>query len=252
MLLMQGWEEPPLQVHVLRGAALPFCADNSAVPSAGTGEAQAEQGEDTVEAAKAAKEEYNRTLQEQEASLQQRHTDKMQVRPSADVHTKCCVLLRHAGSLHCSPASGPGRCTCAVPGVQTCARPGCCLALGAAQAGAQVSTALGFSLQGLRALQPRIQAWLGRMGGAAEVLASPSAVVQQAMAQGAPDIVARWDSEDKLGISVPFPGDQEATLWLDSMLPRVSTQSCLQSSRLLALEAQSGPASVLRELQPVP
>ena len=49
--------------------------------TAGTGEPQAEEDEDAVEAAKAAKEEYNRMLQEQETSLQQRHTDKMQVRP---------------------------------------------------------------------------------------------------------------------------------------------------------------------------
>lgn len=108
-----------------------------------------------------------------------------------------------------------------------------------------------FAMQGLRALQPRIQAWLGRMGGAAEVLVSPPAGVQQAVPQAAPDIVARWDPEDKLGISVPFPGDQEATLWLDCVLPRVSICLGLQRSILLTLEAQSGLAIIPRELQPL-
>ena len=54
--------------------------------TAGTEKPQAEEDEDAVEAAKAAKEEYNRTLQEQETSLQQEHTEKMQVRPAADAH----------------------------------------------------------------------------------------------------------------------------------------------------------------------
>ena len=107
----------------------------------------------------------------------------------------------------------------------------------AAQAATQMLTVPGCAVQGLRALQPRIQAWLGRMGGAAEVLAAPPAVAQQATGQAAPDTVARWDSEDKLGISVPFPGDQEATLWLDSVLPRVSIQHCPLTSVPRAVEA---------------
>lgn len=84
MLLRQSWEEPPLQVHIIRGTNPPLCVLRKRMPTAGAGEPQAD--EDAVEAAKAAKEEYNRTLQEQEISLQQRHTDKMQVCPLADVH----------------------------------------------------------------------------------------------------------------------------------------------------------------------
>ena len=56
------------------------------MPTADTGEPPAEEGEDAVEATKAAKEEYNRTVQEQEISLQQRQTDRMQVQLLAVEH----------------------------------------------------------------------------------------------------------------------------------------------------------------------
>ena len=81
LLLTQSWGEHPVQVHVFRGATIPCWILQQCLSTAGTGEPQAEEDEDAVEAAKAAKEEYNRMLQEQETSLQQRHTDKMQVRP---------------------------------------------------------------------------------------------------------------------------------------------------------------------------
>eukprot|EP00891_Asterochloris_glomerata_P007060 jgi/Astpho2/7060/Aster-x0303 len=164
---------PAFKLHTGEAIVLPHCGQGSkfmhllqAQGIPGAGEPQAD--EDAVEAAKAAKEEYNRTLQEQEISLQQRHTDKM---------------------------------------------------------------------QGLCALQPRIQAWLGRMGGAAEVLVSPPAGLQQAVPHAAPDIVARWDPEDKLGISVPFPGDQEATLWLDCVLPRAAYLAEQHSDRATRVAA---------------
>ncbi len=74
-------------------------------------------------------------------------------------------------------------------------------------------------VQGLRAIQPRIQAWLGRAAGAADAL-----VVQAIDSQAKPAVPgerARWDSDNKLGIAVPFPEDHSLVLWLDKTLPQV-------------------------------
>lgn len=73
--------------------------------------------------------------------------------------------------------------------------------------------------QGLRSLQPRIQAWLGRAAAAADAL-----VVHAITSQDAPHAnreVARWDPDNKLGLTVPFPGDTSLVVWLDKTLPQV-------------------------------
>ncbi len=73
--------------------------------------------------------------------------------------------------------------------------------------------------QGLRSLQPRIQAWLGRAAAAADAL-----VVHAVTSQAAPDAhreLARWDPDNKLGLTMPFPGDTSLVVWLDKALPQV-------------------------------
>lgn len=72
------------------------------------------------------------------------------------------------------------------------------------------------NLQGLKRLQPRIQAWLGRSAGAADALAVKP--VEQADSSGR---AACWDPADKLGLDVPFPEDQRLVIWLDKTLPQV-------------------------------
>ena len=74
-------------------------------------------------------------------------------------------------------------------------------------------------LQGLAALQPKIQAWLGRLGSWADPLAlGPVAADLQGQA-----ISKRWDAEDMIGLKVSFPGMERAdpVLWLDNLLPMV-------------------------------
>lgn len=73
--------------------------------------------------------------------------------------------------------------------------------------------------QGLRSLQPRIQAWLGRAAAAADAL-MVQAVTSQA-APGANREVAQWDPDNKLALTVPFPEDTSLVVWLDKTLPQV-------------------------------
>ena len=76
-----------------------------------------------------------------------------------------------------------------------------------------------FFLQGLAALQPKMQAWLGRLGSRADALAlGPVASEQNGRA-----ISKRWDAKDMIGLKVSFPGMERANpmLWLDSLLPLV-------------------------------
>ena len=74
-------------------------------------------------------------------------------------------------------------------------------------------------LQGLAALQLKMQAWLGRLGSWADALA---------LGSGCADlhgkaISKRWDVKDMIGLKVSFPGMQRAdpVLWLDNLLPMV-------------------------------
>ena len=75
-------------------------------------------------------------------------------------------------------------------------------------------------MQGLKSLQPRIQAWLGRCGDTADALAVEP-LEQQAACGG----TARWDTDNKLGLTVPFPEDQSLVVWLDKTLPKVTLSS---------------------------
>lgn len=72
-------------------------------------------------------------------------------------------------------------------------------------------------MQGLSALQPKIQAWLGRLGAAADALVvAPSSPDHTDRATS-----RRWDAHDKIGIKVPLPGLEEPVVWLDTILPLV-------------------------------
>lgn len=72
-------------------------------------------------------------------------------------------------------------------------------------------------VQGLKSLQPRVQAWLGRCADTADALAV-QALEQQAASGGA----ARWDPDNILGLTVAFPEDQSLVVWLDKALPLVT------------------------------
>ena len=79
-------------------------------------------------------------------------------------------------------------------------------------------------IQGLKVLQPRIQAWLGRAAGSADALVMrPLTSGGQAPDAEMPDpsTMARWDPDNKLSLAVPFPEDQILTVWLDKTLPQV-------------------------------
>lgn len=85
------------------------------------------------------------------------------------------------------------------------------------------------SLQGLAALQPKMQAWLGRLGSWADALAlGPVAADLQGQA-----ISKRWDAKDMIGLKVSFPGMERAdpVLWLDNLLPMVGhLRRCLEKT----------------------
>ena len=75
------------------------------------------------------------------------------------------------------------------------------------------------SAQGLAAVQPKMQAWLGRLGGWADALAFGPVAVKQEQ-----NISKRWDAKDMIGLKVSFPGMEKSdpVIWLDSLLPLVS------------------------------
>ena len=75
-------------------------------------------------------------------------------------------------------------------------------------------------MQGLKSLQPRIQAWLGRCADTADALA-----VEPLERQAACGATARWDPDNKLGLTVPFPEDHSLVVWLDKTLPKVTLSS---------------------------
>jgi len=82
--------------------------------------------------------------------------------------------------------------------------------------------------QGLVALQPKLQAWLGRMGGLADAL------VRAALPAGRG---ARWGMEDRVGLQVAFGEEAlegaQLKLWLDSALPQVRTMAAARHTATL-------------------
>ena len=91
--------------------------------------------------------------------------------------------------------------------------------------------ACGEPAQALEALQPKLQAWIGRMGMAADAL------VGAAQPAGA----GRWDIENKVGVEVTFGQDgasaaplatEPSIVWLDLLLPQVNACFCTQSDEL--------------------
>ena len=87
------------------------------------------------------------------------------------------------------------------------------------------------TVQGLAALQPQMQAWLGRLGSWADALALGPVALEQEQ-----DISRRWDAKDMIGLKVSFPGMENSNpvLWLDSLLPLVSPHTArLVSARPL-------------------
>ena len=87
------------------------------------------------------------------------------------------------------------------------------------------------SAQGLAAVQPKMQAWLGRLGSWADALALGPVAAEREQ-----DISKRWDAKDMIGLKVSFPGmeNSAAVLRLDSLPPLVSLYvSILSSARPL-------------------
>jgi hypothetical protein len=81
--------------------------------------------------------------------------------------------------------------------------------------------------QGLAALQPRVQALLGRLGSGVDALVA--AAPDQATGSG-----GRWDVRDRIGLRGDVFGAREP-LWLDALLPVVSVLlpgSCSSNARV--------------------
>ena len=80
--------------------------------------------------------------------------------------------------------------------------------------------------QGLEALQPRLQAWLGRMGSAADAL----------LAAAQPAGAGSWDLENKVGLAVAFgqAPDKAPVVWLDLLFPQARPCPRLHMSDLVA------------------
>ena len=85
--------------------------------------------------------------------------------------------------------------------------------------------------QGLRVLRPRILAFLGRCGAAAEALARSAAlqmptsrsaaVVSSAAGSQASEALLQWDLHRRAGLMLPFGNIGRLQLWLDPLLPQV-------------------------------
>ena len=96
------------------------------------------------------------------------------------------------------------------------------------------------NVQGLNVLQPRFLRWLGQLGGDADcmlmqhpLLQPQSQLAANSKASGPAGFSnGTWRGmEDLLGLQVHFEGSSQAlTVWLDCLLPQVSTH-------LLRLEA---------------
>lgn len=91
-------------------------------------------------------------------------------------------------------------------------------------------------LQGLRVLQPRILAFLGRSGAAAEALVRSAALQMPASgsAAAAPssradETLLQWDLHRRVGLTLPFSDIGHLQLWLDPLLPQVRHICMMQS-----------------------
>jgi hypothetical protein len=76
-------------------------------------------------------------------------------------------------------------------------------------------------VQVLVLLQPRIEAWLGRIGAHADALALPLDACG-----GGEHVVEQWDPAKKLTITLRYP-DEDVAVWLGRLLPDVSLQGPL-------------------------
>ena len=71
-------------------------------------------------------------------------------------------------------------------------------------------------VQVLVLLQPRIEAWLGRIGAHADALALLSDV-----SGGGEHSIVQWDPAKKLTVTLRYP-DEDKAVWLGRLLPDVS------------------------------
>lgn len=95
-------------------------------------------------------------------------------------------------------------------------------------------------LQGLRVLRPRILAFLGRCGAAAEAIArsaalqmppsGSSAAASPAASSEATDALLQWDLHRRAGLMLPFGDIGRLQLWLDPLLPQVQCNGCHRGS----------------------
>lgn len=97
--------------------------------------------------------------------------------------------------------------------------------------------------QGLRVLRPRILAFLGRSGAAAEALVRSAALqmplggAAAASSSRASDALLQWDLHRRAGLTLPFGDLGRLQLWLDPLLPQVwilgvlGFQGCLRRAR---------------------
>lgn len=90
--------------------------------------------------------------------------------------------------------------------------------------------------QGLRVLRPRILAFLGRCGAAAEAVArsaalqmpsSGSAAASSTAAEGdAGEGLLQWDLHRRAGLMLSFEDIGRLQFWLDPLLPQVGATMC--------------------------
>ena len=111
----------------------------------------------------------------------------------------------------------------------------------------RLTSGFGLCKQGLEALQPRLQAWLGRMGSAADAL----------LAATQPAGAGSWDLENKVGLAVAFGlgADRAPVVWLDLLLPQARPCTRPHVSYLVRHDPDVMPCKVLLHYyitQPVP
>ena len=82
-------------------------------------------------------------------------------------------------------------------------------------------------LQALVLLQPRIEAWLGRIGAHADALALPADAVS-----GSEHGVTQWDPATMLTIAMRYP-DNDIAVWLGRLLPDVRLFLCTNAAAIV-------------------